>query len=125
MAAAEAAAQPEPGSEDGASSAGTERRGPGTWPGSPAPVHAGKRGERPPRPAPRRPHGGAAPAAAGRGERRGAAAGLSPWGGREADLYIYMYNSEYNIYYMYVILCFGGQQLENLHQLVETVQQRL
>lgn len=51
-AAAEAAAQPEPGSEDGASSAGTERRGPGTWPGSPAPVHAGKRGERPPRPAP-------------------------------------------------------------------------
>lgn len=76
MAAAEAAAQPEPGSEDGASSAGTERRGPGTWPGSPAPVHAGKRGERPPRPAP--PSRRGRPGSRGPGRAEGSGRGTQP-----------------------------------------------
>lgn len=79
MAAAEAAAQPEPGSEDGASSAGTERRGPGTWPGSPAPVHAGKRGERPPRPRPAPPSRRGRPGSRGPGGAEGSCRGIQPF----------------------------------------------
>lgn len=89
-AAAEAAAQPEPGSEDGASSAGTERRGPGTWPGRPAPVHAGNGGTA--RPAPPR------PPLTGRGQR------LGPPASSSVHIYmcIYICISEYILFVYFI-----------------------
>lgn len=71
--ATERRSSPEPGSEDGASSAGTERRGPGTWPDSHrARCTLGSGGSGPAGPAPRPPaavSAEAAPAVPGGGGR--------------------------------------------------------